>query len=231
MLVSSDVRLKIGENKISEFHMGELMEDMREEREKNSVAKIKDILPILWSSYEHMYEARETGTTSGINFLMIVATFLPIFCLTLYATFKNPLFLFPILFQIAALLILLKRFFIKGQIPWLKFEDTLEKLDDNSFAVGLFATLKASENGTYMRLKALGILIKRSLFLLVFSIFLTALASLFMILEGSFYLYVATGLLVFLFSLLCLFYKQVPKFQFDSEAKRIKNDIGERLKE
>lgn len=56
---------------------------MREDPENNSAAKIKDIIPILWSSYEHIYEARETGTTNGINFLMIVATFLPIFCLTL----------------------------------------------------------------------------------------------------------------------------------------------------
>lgn len=44
---------------------------MTEERDRNT--KIKDILPILWSSYEHIYEARETGTTSGINYLMIIA--------------------------------------------------------------------------------------------------------------------------------------------------------------
>lgn len=211
--------------------MEALIEDMTEDREQNSIAKIKDILPILWSSYEHMYEARETGTTNGINFLMIVATFLPIFCLTLYTAFRSPLFLFPILFQVAALLILLKRFFIKGKIPWLKFKDTLEKLDDNSFAVGLFATLKAAENGTFVRLKALESIIKKSLFLLVFSVFLTALASLFMLLEGPFFLFVATALLVFLFLLLCLFYKQVPVFEFDSEEKMAENDIAKLIKE
>ena len=154
---------------------------MKEEREQNSVVKIKEILPLLWSSYEHIYEARETNTNNSINFLMIVATFLPIFCLTLYITFNCPLFLFPILFQIAALLILLKRFFIKGQIPWLDYKNTLEKLDDNSFADWLFTTLKAAENGTYLRLKALRILIKISLLLLVISIFLTMLFSLFLI--------------------------------------------------
>jgi len=58
---------------------------MTEEREHNSkVTKIKEIFPILWSSYEHMFEARETGIKSSINFLMIIVTFLPILCLTLY---------------------------------------------------------------------------------------------------------------------------------------------------
>ncbi|MFZ5770864.1 MAG: hypothetical protein ACOY4W_05495 [Thermodesulfobacteriota bacterium] len=91
------------------------MTEEQEQKNDSGTQKIKDILPILWSSYEHMYQARETGTTSSINFMMIVATFLPIFCLTLYNAFKSTLFLFPILFQVAALLILLKRFFIKGQ--------------------------------------------------------------------------------------------------------------------
>ncbi|MFH1235604.1 MAG: hypothetical protein V1685_01550 [Parcubacteria group bacterium] len=204
---------------------------MTEERERVGIGKIKDILPILWSSYEHIYEVRETGTTSGINFLMIIATFLPIFCLTSYSAFKSPLFLFPILFQVAALLILLKRYFIKGQIPWLKLKETLLQLDDNSFAVELFAALKACENGTYMRLRALNTVIKMALALLVFSIFLTALASLFMLLKGSVLLYVATALLVIVFLLLCFFYKQVPRFDFANEEKNVKNDIEKWLKE
>jgi len=205
---------------------------MTEEQEKNDnrTKKITDILPILWSSYEHMYQARETGTTSGINFMMIVATFLPIFCLTLYTAFKSKFFLFPILFQVAALLILLKRFFIKGQIPWLEFKDTLSKVDNNSFSVGLFATLKAAENSTYMRLSALETIISRSLFLLVFSIFLTALASLFIFLEGGLFLYIATALLVFLFFLLGLFYKQVPRVQLDTEEESFKKEINKWLK-
>lgn len=107
----------------------------------------------------------------------------------------------------------------------------MEKLDDNSFVVELFATLKAAEIETHIRLKALKILINRSLFLLVFSIFLTALASLFMILEGNVCLYVATGLLIFLFLLLYPFYKQVPEPQFDINEKKIKNDIDRWLKE
>lgn len=206
---------------------------MPEKLEQNSISqKVNDILPILWNSYEHMYQARETGTTTGINFLMVVATFLPVFCLTLYTAFdKSQFFLFPIVFQMAALLILLKRFFIKGQIPWLELKTTLSKLDDNSFAIWLFATLKASENGTWNRLKALEILIARSLFLLIFSIFLTALAFLFKLLEGGLSLYIATAMLIFLFSLLYFFYKQTPGVQFDSDEKIFKNVIDEWSKE
>ena len=96
---------------------------------------------------------------------MIVATFLSVFCLTLYMAFKSHLFLFPIFFQIVALLILLKRFFIKGQIPWLELKPTLSKLDDNAFESYLIATLKAAEADTWRRLGALNTIIKSALFL------------------------------------------------------------------
>lgn len=205
---------------------------MTEEREHNSkITKIKEILPILWSSYEHMFEARETGIKNGINFLLIIVTFLPILCITLYIHFTSPLFLAPILFQVAALLILLKSFFIKGQIPWLEFKETLSRLDDGSFEVKLFAALKAAENGTYNRLRALNTIIKRALFLLIFSIFLIALACLFMLLKGSVLLYVVTGLLLIVFLLLYFFYKDVPNFDFNNEYKQFKSNIEKWLKD
>ena len=168
---------------------------------------------------------RETGTTNGIHYLMIVATFLPIFCLTLYMAFKNPLFLVPILFQIAALLILLKKFFIKGQVPWLELKYTLSQLDDNAFEASLFATLKAIEDDTWKRLGAFSTIIKRALFLLVFSIFLTALASVFMFMNGNILLYVVTVLLVVVFSFLYFFYKEVPESKFNDDEKRYMNEI------
>ena len=172
-----------------------------------------------------MLDVRETGTTNGIHYLMIVATFLPIFCLTLYMAFKNPLFLVPILFQIAALLILLKKFFIKGQVPWLELKYTLSQLDDNAFEASLFATLKAIEDDTWKRLGAFSTIIKRALFLLVFSIFLTALASVFMFMNGNILLYVVTVLLVVVFSFLYFFYKEVPESKFNDDEKRYMNEI------
>jgi hypothetical protein len=200
-------------------------------KQKNKITKIKEILHLLWSSYEHMYEARETGTKNSINFLLIIVTFLPILCLTLYIHFKNPLLLFPILFQVLALLILLKSFFIKGQIPWLELKSTLLQFDNDSFEVDLLATLKAAENGTYQRLQALSTIIKRALFLLIFSIFLITLACLFMILEGSVLLYIVTVLLLIVFLLLYLFYKDIPSFEFNDEYKGIKKLIEKWLKD
>jgi hypothetical protein len=196
---------------------------MTEERDRHT--KIKDILPILWSSYEHMFEVRETGTTNGIHYLMIVATFLPVFCLALYTAFTGPLFLVPILFQIAALLILLKRFFIKGQIPWLEMEKTLSQLNDNDFEAALFATLKATEVDTWIRMRAFQTIINRALFLLVFSIFLTALASVFMFINGSIQLYVVTALLVVVFSFFFFFYKEVPESKVNDDEKRYTDEI------
>lgn len=203
---------------------------MTEKRSRSD--KVRDILPILWSSYEHMYEVRDASTANGINYLMIVATFLPVFCLTLYTAFeRNPAFLVPIVFQVAALLILLKRFFIQGQIPWLELEKTLSQLDDNSFDAALFATLKATENDTWKRLEAFRTIIKRALFLLVFSLFLLGLASLFMLLKGAILLYIATALLVGVFSLLYLFYKESPTSQAEEDEKRFKSEIEKWLQE
>lgn len=197
---------------------------MTDKQEQNiSSAKIKEFLPIIWSSYEHMYEARETNTRNSINFLLVVVTFLPILCLSLYNRFPSTLFLIPALFQGAALLILLKSFFVKAQIPWLECEKTLRQLDDGSFADELFFTLKAVEGDTYDRLQALREVIRRALFLMIFSIFLIALAGLFIFLKGSFELYVATALLSLAFLLLHFFYKEVPKSDFDKRRERCKS--------
>lgn len=197
---------------------------MIEERGRDD--KVRDILPILWNSYQHMYEVREAGTANGINYLMIVATFLPVFCLTLYTAFeKSPLFLVPILFQVAALLILLKRYFVQGQIPWLELEKTLSQLEDNSFNAVLFAQLKAAENGTARRLGALRTIIRRALFLLVLSLFLIALAFLFLLLKGSILLFIVTALLVVLFSLLWFFYNELPKSQANEEEQKYQREI------
>ncbi len=189
------------------------------------VSKIKEILPLLWSSYEHMFEARESGIRNSINFLLLVVTFLPIVCLTLFFQFKNQLLLFPILFQVMALFILLKSFFIKGQLPWLELESTLSQFDNDSFEIDFFATLKAAENGTYKRWKALSTIVKRALFLLFFSIFLIILSCLFMYFEGSGLLYIVTVLLIIIFLLLYLFYKDIPSYEFSDEYKGIKIKI------
>ena len=190
------------------------------------------ILPILWSSYEHMFEARKTGTQNNINFLLLVASFLPVICLTLYIHFNSPLFLIPTLFQVAALLILLKSFFIRRQIlPWLSLKNTLKQLDNDIFETELFAILKMVENDTFNYKKALEIIIKRALFLLIFSIFLIVLGFLFMFLSGSISLYVVTVLLLIVFVLLYFFYKEVPEFNYKNDYEDAKSNIEKWLKD
>lgn len=199
--------------------------------ERGRGEKLRDILPILWNSYQHIYEVREAGTANGINYLMIVATFLPVFCITLYTAFdKSKFFLVPIIFQVAALLILLKRFFVRGQIPWLKLEETLSQLKDNSFDSALFAELKAVETDTLRRKEALRTIINWALIFLVFSIFLIFLAFFFVILKGTICLYIAMVLLVLAFSLLWLFYNQIPKSKVTEEETQFKKKIEKWLR-
>jgi hypothetical protein len=199
----------------------------------NKITKIKEVLPILWSSYEHMYQARETHVRNNMNFLLIVVSFLPVICLALCSIFKNRIFLIPTLFQVASLLILLKSFFVKGVVPWLEFELVQSHIDDDTFEIDLFAALKAFENITNKRMQTFHAITKRALILLIFSIFLVLLMCLFMFLRGGILLYVfTTALLGFIF--LAFFYKKDPSFKFKKEWEKeyedFKNHIEKWLK-
>src|SRR3989344_7422030 len=106
-------------SKMKKTEIGMIPEDW-EVKEMNSIKeikrnKLKEILPLFWNSYQHMYDVRERNIQTTINFLLIITTFLPILCVTFYTTklFDNKIILIPILFQILALLILLKSFYLK----------------------------------------------------------------------------------------------------------------------
>lgn len=210
-----------------------MKEEQEAENRNSKIEKIRMILPILWSSYEHMYEARETATQNKINFLLIVVSFLPVICITLYATVKNELFLIPTLFQFLAVLVLLKSFFIVGRkasrIPWLDVslppkplgDDTLRELEDDTFEVKLFAALKAAEEDTAFYLKEKNRIIKPALYLVILSIFLMALAYLFVLLERyemltPWFPYAGEGLLI-LFLFLLPFYEKIPLSKFNKK--------------
>ncbi|KKK89002.1 hypothetical protein LCGC14_2737510 [marine sediment metagenome] len=75
--------------------------------------KLKEILPLAWNSYQHMYDTRVNSTQTQINFLLIVISFLSIFSFMLFDYSKYMAFLFPIMLQFVAFVILLKSFFIK----------------------------------------------------------------------------------------------------------------------
>lgn len=186
--------------------------------------KIAKIIQPLWDSYQHMYTVRKSNTQNNINFLLIVVSFLAVMSITLYTYFKYDPFLFPILFQVAALLILFKSFFISGKIPWLELKEILKNLDDNDFEESLFATLKAAEDETYKELKEMGKLIKVSLYLILFSLYSTILAVNFIFFENTI-LYFLTIIITGVFAYLIYYYQKRPAFTFDDDYKRYKSEI------
>jgi len=212
-----------------------MKEEQEVENRNSKIEKIRMILPILWSSYEHMYEARETATQNKIHFLLIVVSFLPVICITLYATVKSELFLIPTLFQFLAVLVLLKTFFITGRkgprIPWLNVNNLLEALENNTFEIEFFAILKTAEEDTAIYLKERNEIIKRALYLMIFSIFLMALAYLFVLLERyqmltPWFPYAFEGLLI-LFLFLSPFYQNIPLSKFDKNHEAFEQRIEE----
>jgi hypothetical protein len=190
--------------------------------------ELAKILQPLWDSYQHMYSVRKSNIQNSINFLLIVVSFLPIVCITFSTYFKNELFLVPIVFQFAALLILLKSFFIKGQkIPWLEFNETLDAIDKGSFKELWFATLKAAENDTHVEMRTMNKIIRIALSLLIFSIYGIALIMLIVKLENTILLYPSSVLLTLIFMSLIYFYRKQPSFAFDQDYEKYLKKVAE----
>lgn len=202
---------------------------------KNSITKsIKENTHLFWNSYQHMYDVRERNIQNKINFLLIVATFLPMLSITLYTTklFSNEIILIPIIFQIAALLILLKDFFIKGLlIHWFEFEPTLNLLYEDKFDVNFFSTLKALENGTYTNMEAKGKLIRTALILIVFSLYSILVSIVFVILHINILAYSITLAISFLFLALIIFYIKPIIFNIKSDHEEYVRKFDEWLKQ
>jgi hypothetical protein len=188
---------------------------MNDEQKASKVEQVQRILPLIWNSYVHMFEARKNRTQTNLNFLLIIVSFLPAICIMLFSCFKEYLFLVPTIFQFTALLILLKSFYLKvQQIPWLPIEETTKDLDKHEFDIKLFACLKAAEDNTGVHRKELDKIVKLALFFLIASIIFIVLSFLFMFLNGNLQLYVSTALLILLLLTLILYYRKHPNFDF-----------------
>lgn len=195
--------------------------DMAAKKTKQKREKLAKILQPLWDSYQHMYLVRKSNIQNSINFLLIVVSFLPIVSISLVTHFNNELFLVPIAFQFAALLVLLKSFFIKGQkIPWLELNGTLGRLEKDGFNESWFAALKAAEDDTYAEMRATSKIIKTALYSLIFSIYLTTLMIVIVRLETTTLLYPSVVLLTLLFLPLIYYYRKRPSFEFDQNYKK-----------
>lgn len=195
----------------------------------NKTNKIYLILPILWDSYVHIYEARNNRIQNSINFLIVVVSFLPIICLTLFQIYKSNLYLFPIIPQLIALLILFKSFFIKQMIPWLKYDEIIKNLDSNLIHTHLLSILKSAENETWLHLKILRKIIISSLLLIVLSIYLIIFSFIYNISKGRQSVCCMTVALIILLSLTIIYYIIKPNSNFDNDYNKFYIDINQWL--
>jgi hypothetical protein len=171
-------------------------------KKQEKINRLKEILPIFWNSYQHMYDARERKAKGMIDFLLVISTFLPVLVVALYSTdlLHHWLILLPILPQLTSLIILLK-YFVVGTpaVHWFKLDkDLLESLNNGDFEIYTIATLKKLENFTKVSMDSESNLIKKSRELLLFSIFLLSFSSLFIFFNGNISLYISVLLLIFL---------------------------------
>ncbi len=198
---------------------------MEEKSKEKRINKIEGILQLLWNSYQHIYLVRETKTQNFINFLIVVATFLPIFSVSLLGD-KYPYYLFPVILQLMALLILLKPLIIKGMVPWFEYKEILSHLDKGTFAIDVFSELKHMEYVSEKRLKHSRKLIKTSLTLLVTSIYLIALSYIWIYFMGTIQHYVSIVLLTLLFFGVICFYNMKPT---ETKKDYTKQEIREEI--
>ena len=201
----------------------------------NRINKIKEYLSLFWNSYQHMYDARHKSVQDQINFLLVITTFLPILSVTLYTTdlFKNLIILTPAVFQIIAILVLLKSFFISGlKIPWFEIKITLDSIENDSFPINALAQIKAAEADTDKHIKEYKKIIKVALCLIIFSLYSLLISVIFIFLNATIYQHLVAILVPTIFFMLIYNYYLTPnKSNFDSEYEKEKKRIEEWVQE
>lgn len=193
--------------------------------------KIKENLPLFWNAYQHMYDARGRNIQESINFLLIITTFLPLLCITLYTTslFNNPLILIPVIFQIIALLILLKSFFINDQkIPWFELDLTLDTFNEDNFESSALASLKAAEQDTYTGLVKKNKIVKCALWFLILSFYLMFVTLAFILIKEKIILYLIIIAITIIFAIFVIKnYSEIRSSAFDKTYLDAKKQIAE----
>ena len=198
---------------------------------KERIKRLREVLPLFWNSYQHMYDARERKAKGMIDFLLIISTFLPILSITLYATklFGHPLILLPIIPQIASIIILLKHFVVSTPaVHWFELnENLLKNLENGGFEISTISTLKKLEGFTYVSMGEESKLIRMSRNLILLSLFILLLSSLFILFNWSLYFYFSSFVLVILsYYVFFVYYRKRP--DFSKESKKFKEYV-ERL--
>jgi len=193
---------------------------------ERKVNRLRELLPLFWNSYQHMYDARKTNIQNNINFLLLIISILSVISITLLTYFENLYFLFPLLIQFLAFIILLRSFFIKApQIHWFELKETLKNLDSDNFDEEFIVTLKALEDDTYIYLEEMGNIKNLSLYSLIFSLYniLLALAFIYLDKMNLFFLIILLNICFFL--IISVYYKKQPKFKFKENYNKYKEEI------
>lgn len=203
---------------------------------KERYDELERILPLAWNSYQHMYDVRATNTSNRINFLLIIVSFLPIACITLFTELNKSVFLLPIIPQIIAFTILLKVFFIKPpEIHWFNMvkyqikEIVLDDMKNKEFNKKLLSELKALEDDTWLYLREMRGMLKISSYLIVFSLYLIVSISIFLYFESNLMLYISNLFLITFLLWLCLYYHKQPKYDFSNNYQKYQKQIEDWL--
>jgi hypothetical protein len=184
--------------------------------------RLRESLPIFWSSYQHMFDVRERKTKGMIDFLLIISTFLPVLAVALYSTdlLHNWLILLPIIPQIISIVVLLKYFVVGNPaVHWFKLdENLLKKLENNNFEIETIVALKKLEGLTWISMNAESSLIRRSRNLILLSLFMLMLSAVFVLFVGNYLLYIfLLVILIISYYVYFVFYREKPNFSENSE--------------
>jgi len=195
------------------------------------IMQLKEIIPSLWNSYQHMYDIRLTSTQNKTGFLLTILSFLSAVSISLFAYFDNALFLLPFLLQITSFVILLKIFFIKNlMLHWFESNSLFKNLERNEFHQDLFADLKALEGDTYTYLVETSRISKISLSLILFSLYSILLTLLFIYFKDTDLYLLVLALTILSILIVCVYYKKQPNFNYESSYKEYRKKIDEWVK-
>jgi len=192
----------------------------------NKSKEIERILPLLWKSYQHMYDSRVNTTQNNSNFLLIIISFFTIISVSFLTSYKQALFLIPLTMQIIALFILTKIFFLKSPIHWFQIDELLEDLTKKEFNEKLLADLKGLEEDTHIYLKESTKFVIFTLSLLILSVYFSAI----IISELYFSPLIALQLSFVFISLLFIYLWRIdkqPKWKFTSSRDNVLKQIKE----
>ena len=203
---------------------------------EGKIKRLKEVLPLFWNSYQHMYDVRERKVGERINFLLIISTFLPLLSVGLYATelFNSTIILIPIIPQFLSIVVLLKYFVVSEPlVHWLEMNEKLfESLEGCGVESNTLITLKGLEKYTHIAFQEGDKIIRRSRSFVLFSLLALLLSASFVLLQGSLYLYLFVLILVIIsYYILFIYYRQPDFSGINKVVGKSNRLLGEWLKD